>query len=134
MSDKSAESLVAAVVATQWLRWPMSQSVLQQDSLVTPNRILTTLAVPPHLPHVHQVSPSTSANHLCHVQLCGHHTWLGVVLDIPDTLPAGRLIDRWVGEPTRAVVLHTSAFLSNAKGYPVLSRAHQELITTCFQK
>ena len=35
---------------------------------------------------------------------------------------------RWLGEPIRSAVLPTSIWLSNKKGFPVLSRAHQQLV------
>ena len=33
---------------------------------------------------------------------------------------------RWLGEPIKTLLFHTSVFLTNKKGYPVLSKAHQE--------
>jgi protein arginine N-methyltransferase 5 len=32
----------------------------------------------------------------------------------------------------RAAIIHTNAFLTNARGYPCLSKRHQKLVTTCF--
>lgn len=40
---------------------------------------------------------------------------------------------RWHGEPVKALLLPTSAFLTNRRGYPTLSKAHQELLTRFFQ-
>ena len=37
-------------------------------------------------------------------------------------------VDRWVGEPVRCLILPTSVFITNRKGFPVLSKAHQMLI------
>lgn len=37
-------------------------------------------------------------------------------------------IDRWLGEPVRCLILPTTLFLTNKKGYPVLSKAHQALV------
>lgn len=34
-------------------------------------------------------------------------------------------LERWLGEPVKCVVVSTRTFLSNAKGYPVLSKVHQ---------
>ncbi|RLU15326.1 hypothetical protein DMN91_012320 [Ooceraea biroi] len=39
-----------------------------------------------------------------------------------------RAIDRWLGEPVRCLVLPTTLFLTNKKGYPVLSKAHQAIV------
>ena len=40
---------------------------------------------------------------------------------------------RWHGEPVKALLLPTAAFLTNKRGYPTLSKAHQELLTRFFQ-
>ncbi|BBN09504.1 type II protein arginine methyltransferase [Marchantia polymorpha subsp. ruderalis] len=64
--------------------------------------------------------------------LCEHHSQLSVALDITAELPAPNAIKRWIGEPLRAAILHTSAFLTNKRGYPCLSKQHQNLITTLF--
>ncbi len=42
-------------------------------------------------------------------------------------------VQRWLGEPVKAVLLHTSCYTRNKKGFPVLSKAHQELMTSMFQ-
>ena len=43
-------------------------------------------------------------------------------------MPSAEAIDRWLGEPLRAAILPTSIFLTNKKGFPVLSRPHQRLL------
>ncbi|KAH7294838.1 hypothetical protein KP509_27G021300 [Ceratopteris richardii] len=65
--------------------------------------------------------------------LCEHHSHLSVVLDITASLPSAWAIQRWLGEPVKAAILHTSAFLTNKKGYPCLSKRHQNLISTLFE-
>jgi hypothetical protein len=40
---------------------------------------------------------------------------------------------RWHGEPVKALLLPTAAFLTNKRGYPTLTKAHQELLTRFFQ-
>lgn len=40
---------------------------------------------------------------------------------------------RWCGEPLKAVIVPTSVFSTNKRGYPVLSKAHQELLATVFK-
>ena len=65
--------------------------------------------------------------------LCGHSTKLGVLLVVPVTLIGASVVDRWLGEPIKAVLLPTAAFLTNRKGFPVLSRPHQELLARVFQ-
>eukprot|EP00899_Mesostigma_viride_P006648 jgi/Mesvir1/15985/Mv08291-RA.3 len=64
--------------------------------------------------------------------ICEHNSLLGVALDIPASLPAKSSWLRWLGEPVKVAILPTSVFLTNRKGYPTLSKAHQELITTLF--
>ncbi|KAJ0181084.1 hypothetical protein K1T71_003169 [Dendrolimus kikuchii] len=53
---------------------------------------------------------------------------VGVVLQIPADLPPKDIIKRWCGEPVKAIVLPTSLFHENKKGFPVLSKSHQELV------
>lgn len=49
-------------------------------------------------------------------------------LEVGPDLPSAEAIDRWLGEPLRAAILPTSIFLTNKKGFPVLSRPHQRLL------
>lgn len=51
-----------------------------------------------------------------------------VALEIGADLPSNHVIDRWLGEPIKAAILPTSIFLTNKKGFPVLSKMHQRLI------
>lgn len=64
--------------------------------------------------------------------LCEHHNQLCIALDILSSLPTNNSLGRWFGEPVRAAILHTDAYLTNAKGYPCLSKRHQKLITRFF--
>ncbi|MBZ3881318.1 Protein arginine N-methyltransferase 5 [Sciurus carolinensis] len=52
----------------------------------------------------------------------------GQALEIGADLPSNHVIDRWLGEPIKAAILPTSIFLTNKKGFPVLSKMHQRLI------
>ncbi|KAH9759944.1 protein arginine N-methyltransferase 1.5 [Citrus sinensis] len=61
--------------------------------------------------------------------LCEHHSQLSVALDVLSSLPSANSLGRWFGEPVRAAIIHTDSFLTNARGYPCLSRHHQKLIT-----
>lgn len=63
---------------------------------------------------------------------CEHHSQLSVALDIMSTLPSANSIGRWFGEPVRAAIIHTDSFLTNARGYPCLSKRHQKLIIGFF--
>eukprot|EP01126_Amoeba_proteus_P014320 TRINITY_DN1625_c0_g1_i2.p1 TRINITY_DN1625_c0_g1~~TRINITY_DN1625_c0_g1_i2.p1 ORF type:complete len:471 (+),score=87.03 TRINITY_DN1625_c0_g1_i2:495-1907(+) len=64
--------------------------------------------------------------------LCGHLKHMGVVLEITEDLPPEWVIDRWFSEPVVAVCLPVYIFLSNQKGFPVLSRKHQAVVKKLF--
>ncbi|XWS70630.1 hypothetical protein CRYUN_Cryun03dG0063200 [Craigia yunnanensis] len=64
--------------------------------------------------------------------ICEHHSQLSLALDILSTLPSANSIGRWFGEPVRAAIIHTDSFLTNARGYPCLSKRHQKLIAGFF--
>lgn len=49
-----------------------------------------------------------------------------------EDLPADWEIDRWFSEPVVAVVLPVSVFLTNSKGFPVLSKRHQAVMKRLF--
>jgi protein arginine N-methyltransferase 5 len=50
-------------------------------------------------------------------------------LSLPKLLPPVSIQSRWYSEPVRLLTLDNKIFPKNAKGYPVLSRAHQALIS-----
>uniref|UniRef100_A0A671KMZ9 Protein arginine N-methyltransferase 5 n=1 Tax=Sinocyclocheilus anshuiensis TaxID=1608454 RepID=A0A671KMZ9_9TELE len=54
-------------------------------------------------------------------------------IEIGEDLPSDTLIDKWLGEPIKAAILPTSIFLTNKKGFPVLSKAHQRVIFHLFK-
>lgn len=64
--------------------------------------------------------------------LCEHNKKLGVALEITANLPSPARLARWLGEPLRAVILPTEIFLTNKKGYPVLSKRHQAFLLQLF--
>jgi hypothetical protein len=49
------------------------------------------------------------------------------------SLPSTAALDRWQGEPVRAVLLSRQAFLSNKRGFPCLSKRHQQFLARCFR-
>ncbi len=61
-----------------------------------------------------------------------HPRSLGVLLEITQDLPEEWEIDRWFSEPVVAVVLPVNIFLTNQKGFPVLSKAHQAVVKRFF--
>ncbi|KAF6139671.1 hypothetical protein GIB67_002476 [Kingdonia uniflora] len=64
--------------------------------------------------------------------LCEHHSQLSIALDVLSSLPSGNSLGRWFGEPVKSAIIHTNAFLTNAKGYPCLSKRHQKLLVEFF--
>jgi len=58
---------------------------------------------------------------------------LSLCLEIGETSPGEQEILRWMGEPIKTILLHTSTFLTNKKGYPVLCRTHQMLVKRFFK-
>ncbi|CAB4490515.1 Skb1 methyltransferase [Rhizophagus irregularis] len=59
---------------------------------------------------------------------CENHSKLSVALELPVDLPDEVYLERWFAEPIKAVILPTKIFLTNAKGYPVLSKKHQTFV------
>uniref|UniRef100_A0A3B3SD68 Protein arginine N-methyltransferase 5 n=1 Tax=Paramormyrops kingsleyae TaxID=1676925 RepID=A0A3B3SD68_9TELE len=57
----------------------------------------------------------------------------GTAIEIGADMPSDDVIDKWLGEPIKAAVLPTSIFLTNKKGFPVLSKAHQRIIFRLFK-
>eukprot|EP00057_Strongylocentrotus_purpuratus_P006265 XP_011660739.1 PREDICTED: protein arginine N-methyltransferase 5-like [Strongylocentrotus purpuratus] len=58
---------------------------------------------------------------------------LGIALEATLDLPSQDVIDRWMGEPVKCAIFSTSLFLTNKKGFPVLSKAHQSLVVQLFR-
>ncbi|RID50766.1 hypothetical protein BRARA_H01473, partial [Brassica rapa] len=64
--------------------------------------------------------------------LCEHDSKLSVALDVMSNLPSESSLGRWMGESVRAAIISTDSFLTNARGYPCLSKRHQKLIAGFF--
>lgn len=60
--------------------------------------------------------------------VCDYDRKIGVALIVSHDLPEQEEIDRWLGEPVKCLIVPTTLFITNKKGYPVLSKAHQTLI------
>lgn len=54
-------------------------------------------------------------------------------VEIGADMPSDEVVDKWLGEPIKAAILPTSIFLTNKKGFPVLSKAHQRIIFRLFK-
>ncbi|XP_053601110.1 protein arginine N-methyltransferase 5 isoform X1 [Plodia interpunctella] len=59
---------------------------------------------------------------------------VGVVLELSADLPSQEVIKRWLGEPVKAIIVPTSIFHNNKKGFPVLSRAHQQVVVSMVER
>ncbi|KAF5270034.1 hypothetical protein FQR65_LT05833 [Abscondita terminalis] len=61
---------------------------------------------------------------------CFYDKRLGLALDLPELkhLPSPKEIDRWIGEPVKVLVIHTSLFIINQHQQFVLAKAHQDVI------
>ena len=64
--------------------------------------------------------------------LCEHQSQLGLLLTVPASLPEDQTWRSWAGEPVRALLLPTSVFLTNKRGFPTLSKPHQALLGAFF--
>ena len=60
-------------------------------------------------------------------QACSYSPRVQLTIDFGYPLPSSSALSRWISEPVSAIFLPTSAFLANAKGFPVLSKAAQGL-------
>lgn len=57
--------------------------------------------------------------------LCDNNKRIGLALELSADLPEEAELQQWCGEPVKSVFLPTSLFLTNKKGFPVLSKCHQ---------
>nr|CAD7409519.1 unnamed protein product [Timema poppensis] len=60
--------------------------------------------------------------------LCNFDKKLNLALEVTPDIPSSAELERWLGEPLKCVMVPTSLFVSNKKGYPVLLKAHQCLL------
>lgn len=60
--------------------------------------------------------------------LCNHNKSVTLALEITADLPSDEAIGRWLGEPVKCIILPSSLFITNKKGFPVLFRAHQTVV------
>ena len=62
--------------------------------------------------------------------MCEQSSSLAVALELGLDLPARDAeLERWGGEPVAMVIVPTSTFMPNKKGFPALSRRHQAALT-----
>lgn len=65
---------------------------------------------------------------------CWHSTRLGLALEVGADLPPDANLARWWGEPLKAIILRTETFMSNRRGYPALSKRHQDFLAEAFKR
>ncbi|XP_062607204.1 protein arginine N-methyltransferase 5-like [Saccostrea cucullata] len=65
--------------------------------------------------------------------LCDSHRRISVVLEVSANLPSEEVLERWLAEPIKCAVVSTSLFLTNKRGYPVLSKPHQNFLKKLFK-
>ncbi|XP_063079914.1 protein arginine N-methyltransferase 5 [Engraulis encrasicolus] len=65
--------------------------------------------------------------------LCDYNKRVCLAIEIVSDVPSDAVIEKWLGEPIKAAILPTSIFLTNKKGFPVLSKAHQRVIVRLFK-
>uniref|UniRef100_A0A182TNK8 Protein arginine N-methyltransferase n=1 Tax=Anopheles melas TaxID=34690 RepID=A0A182TNK8_9DIPT len=66
----------------------------------------------------------------CHAD---YNPTVKVALELTADVPKQEEIFRWLGEPVDAIVLPANIFLTNAKNYPVLSKAHQSMLNLFYR-
>ncbi|CEG79696.1 hypothetical protein RMATCC62417_14131 [Rhizopus microsporus] len=67
--------------------------------------------------------------------LTGHNTRIGVALEVTAELPTSEaLLNMWLAEPVRALIVPAHVFVPNQKGFPVLSKRHQNFIKMMMDK
>jgi protein arginine N-methyltransferase 5 len=54
-------------------------------------------------------------------------------LELTQSVPGKDVLARWLGENIRAVFIPTSIFLTNKRGFPVLSKQHQHVLFKLFE-
>lgn len=60
--------------------------------------------------------------------ICNFDSKLYVALEVTADLPCDLYISRWLGEPVKCLIISTEIFLTNKRGFPVLPKAHQNVI------
>lgn len=59
---------------------------------------------------------------------CEHSPALFVALELTAELPDSFTIAQWEAEPVKVLLIPTSCFMNNKKGFPVLSKKHQAVL------
>lgn len=64
-----------------------------------------------------------------------HLDWdkrIGLILELSADLPSEEVLERWLGEPIKAIILPTSIFHNNKKGYEIYAcDMHMSILINC---
>ena len=63
---------------------------------------------------------------------CNHHSRLGVVLEVGSHAPDIMSLERWWGEPVKAIVFTNDAFIWTTESMPTMSANHVHLLEKAF--
>lgn len=66
--------------------------------------------------------------------MIGYSLKISIVLTLTKYVPTDDVINRWIGEPVRALSINTDMFILNKKGYPVLSKEHENILKIAIQQ
>jgi protein arginine N-methyltransferase 5 len=98
-----------------WAAWNVIRSMCKYHSRLCVGKLGTT----------------SSSSSIVSILSCAQSAELtfALALSLPNFLPPVPIQSRWYSEPVRLFTLHADIFSKNAKGYPVLSKPHQALIS-----
>ncbi|CAO3628358.1 unnamed protein product [Cunninghamella echinulata] len=66
--------------------------------------------------------------------LTEQNTKIHVALELSKELPPDNILDNWLAEPVKALIIPAEVFIPNAKGFPVLSKRHQSFVKKVMDK
>jgi protein arginine N-methyltransferase 5 len=115
-----------------WVRVPLVSREVMVASAAPGVPATDPLSTPPPSPLDNRCRSSTweAWNNLR--SACNHHPSINVVLEMTADLPHPEDLSRWIGEPIKSIIIPTKIFLTNQRGYPTLTKRHQEFIGLLF--
>ncbi|KAI8099404.1 PRMT5 arginine-N-methyltransferase-domain-containing protein [Halteromyces radiatus] len=66
--------------------------------------------------------------------LTEQNTKIYVALELTEDLPHDDILDMWLAEPVKALIVPAEVFIPNAKGFPVLPKRHQAFVKKVMDK
>jgi len=105
--------------------------------LATPGYLQFSIRIPISQPssEVYGIGTANSSWEMWNTirMLCHYNSRLSVTLDLSTPIPSSQILSRWHAEPIKHIFLPASAYLANAKGYPVLSKSCQNFFKSIFK-